>query len=183
MDRTSTFADRLWWARHYGPGAQQKGRFGATRLARIVGCAQSLISSLERNNAETSKLNNKFAKALEVDSHWLALGSGTVPDGFDPEQARRGREGMSDGSASEIPLSPRRRFIGVEAPIPGDADMMMKSLIGLFQDYARVAGPMRTKALLGVLEHLSTSGLLFGTQKENNMHALAPTGPKEQPIT
>jgi hypothetical protein len=151
MVDNSTFADRLWWARH-------RAGLGATRLARIVGCAQSLISGLERNNAERSKLNNKFADALKVDRNWLAYGTGVAPEGFDPEQARKGRENMSTDGASVVAL-PLRRVGGqnMEAPVATSADAMMDEMISLFLRFARAAGPERTKALVGSLDHLANN--------------------------
>lgn len=62
---------------------------GATLLARKVGCAQSLTSGLERNNAKGTDFNNQFAAALGVEPNWLATGFGRAPEGFDAAEAKR----------------------------------------------------------------------------------------------
>lgn len=85
----TTFAERLRWSRYKGLVARQQNKvIGATTLAREVGCAQSLISGLERGNAKGSEHNNKFADALGVDRGWLATGDGRAPEGFDEKEAR-----------------------------------------------------------------------------------------------
>lgn len=158
----STFADRLWWARH-------KAGLGATRLARLVGCSQSLISSLERTNAEKSKLNNKFADALNVDQTWLAYGvEDRAPAGFDPDEARRGRESMSTSGGDAVNIvrlpnpspagEPRWASFGDPAPPPAPlvgADALQKRLMTDFMDYARLAGPERTAMFLMTLDQVS----------------------------
>lgn len=148
----SSFADRLWWSRH-------KAGLGATKLARQVGCAQSLISSLERTNAEKSKLNNAFAKALHVDPTWLAHGvDDRAPAGFDEVYARRGRESMGKDVPSvgtvRLPEAPRWNDVEPLAS-PTGADAMMKGLVNQFMDFARLAGQERTLKLLETLKHLA----------------------------
>jgi hypothetical protein len=153
----STFADRLWWARH-------RAGLGATRLARLVGCSQSLISSLERNNAEKSRLNNKFADALNVDPTWLAYGvEDRTPTGFDPTEARHGREAMGSGtdmSPVNVVRLPEPRWASdsgsaAAAPSLVGADAMQKQLVALFMDYARLAGQERTIMFLVTLQHIA----------------------------
>ncbi|HEV2547513.1 MAG TPA: helix-turn-helix domain-containing protein [Stellaceae bacterium] len=150
---SSTFADRLWWARH-------KAGLGATRLARAVKCSQSLISSIERNNAKRSKLNNKFAHALGVDPTWLAHGvADRAPAGFDPEAARKGRESQGSGAGPVVRM-PTPAWAGESplaeplAPLTG-ADAMMKQLVNLFYDFAREAGGERSIKLLDTLRHVA----------------------------
>lgn len=153
---TSSFADRLWWARH-------RAGLGATRLARLVACSQSLISSLERNNAEKSRLNNAFAKALKVDATWLAHGiADRAPPDFDAAAARKGREGMGDAPPSvvRLPVAPAEppRWAGEEAeplaPLTG-ADAMMKGLVNAFMDFCTAAGVERALRLLDTLRHVA----------------------------
>lgn len=80
----TTFADRLWWSRHFGPNAF----IGATYLAREVGCTQGLISGLELKNAEGSSFSASFAKALGVDRTWLESGEGEAPAGYNAKAAK-----------------------------------------------------------------------------------------------
>lgn len=154
MDDNSTFADRLWWARH-------KAGLGATRLARKAGCSQSLISSLERNNATGSKLNVKFAHALGVDPHWLANGgTHNRPTGFDPDTARKGRENQGSGTGPVIRM-PTPAWAGDSHPLAeplsplAGADAMMKGLVNQFMDFARLAGAERAVKLLDTLRHVA----------------------------
>jgi transcriptional regulator with XRE-family HTH domain len=161
---SSSFADRLWWSRH-------RAGLGATRLARIVGCSQSLISSLERNNAEKSKLSNKFASALQVDPTWLAFGDPKkAPPDFDENFARKNRENMGTDPQSvvrmprDIPSADNTRPPRWSAedvpdvlplgPLEG-ADAMMKDLTNMFLAFARAAGAERARLLLShALPHL-----------------------------
>lgn len=149
---TSTFADRLWWARH------RKGR-GADTLSQRVGCAQSLISSIERNNRDRSKYSNEFAKVLEVDPHWLQFGSGNAPPGFDEKAARAGREAPKKAGqlfrpqfgTQETPGWARQEAI---LPSQSPADARMQPLMVDFMAFARDAGKERTKALLKSFDHV-----------------------------
>ncbi len=153
----STFADRLWWSRH-------RAGLGATRLARLVKCSQSLISALERNNAEKSKLSNDFAKVLKVDPTWLAFGvTDRAPPGFDEETARRGRMGQAvepgvvgeAGALAEPRWAEPLRPPASEplAPLTG-ADALMKGLVNSFMDFARLAGTERAIKLLETFRHI-----------------------------
>lgn len=155
---TSTFADRLWWARH-------RAGLGATRLARAAGCSQSLISSLERNNAEQSKLAGKFAEVLGVDPIWLAHGlEERAPPEFSPTEARRGREAMGAGERPNVvrlkpppaAVDPRwaAEALAQHPPLTG-ADKLQKELVAGFMDYARDAGPERTAMFLKTLAHVA----------------------------
>lgn len=166
----TTFADRLWWARN------RKG-WGATILSREVGCAQSLISAIENNNQDRSSLNNKFAKALDVDPNWLAYGTGRAPEGFDEKEAREGR--LSPKRAGQrsriIPLRP--------TPVPGwaggDDDsvssaareaVLQKAMMADFMDYSRIVGPERTKAFIALLTHYAEVLLpVEGAKGKNNV--------------
>lgn len=154
----SSFADRLWWARH-------RAGLGATRLARLVGCSQSLISGLERNNAEKSRLNNKFAQALKVDQTWLAHGvADRAPPDFDETVAKRGREGMGAEPTSLVRLppvvaaAPRWSEPGAGEPLAplAGADAMMKELVNMFMDFVKLAGPERATKLLEMLKHVAS---------------------------
>jgi transcriptional regulator with XRE-family HTH domain len=155
----SSFADRLWWSRH-------RAGLGATRLARSVGCSQSLISGLERTNAERSKLSNKFAEVLQVDPTWLAFGnSKKAPPDFDEAAAKHGRENMGTGaeqsSVVRMPRADAPRWTAEDvpsslplAPLEG-ADAMMKDLTNMFLAFARSAGAERARLLLAhALPHL-----------------------------
>lgn len=160
MDANSTFADRLWWARN------RRG-VGANTLAEQTGCAQSLISGLERANAKGSEYNNKFAAALGVDSHWLAHGTGTVPEGFDAEDARSGREGMRKGKyARNIRLASDTTAPAWAASSPmsklSEEASLTKKILSDFQDLIRIIGPERTPQLIEHLEHLAA--LIHGQQ-------------------
>lgn len=152
MDSISTFADRLWWARN------RRG-IGANTLAEQTGCAQSLISGLERANAKGSEYNNKFAGVLGVDSHWLAHGTGTVPEGFDAEDARSGREGMRKGKyARNIRLAsdqPSPAWAAGPMSKLSEEASLTKKILSDFQDLVRIIGPERTPQLLEHLQHLA----------------------------
>jgi hypothetical protein len=144
----STFADRLWWARH-------RAGLGATRLARLVKCSQSLISSLERNNANRSTKSDAFAKVLNVDPAWLAHGFGQAPEGFDEERARRGRENQST-ERETVRLPPEEPMA---EPLPRWAEppstVVMKSQIfNLVIDFARAAGREQAVRLIDTLGEL-----------------------------
>lgn len=179
----SSFADRLWWARH-------KAGLGATRLARLVGCSQSLISGLERNNAERSKLNNKFAHALKVDPTWLAHGVvDRAPADFDEAMAKKGREGMATEPASivRLPTSPAasqqpRWNEGSPgeplAPLAG-ADAMMKELMNLFMDFARLAGPERALKLLETFKHVAAL-VSFEQGGEGHQHVMGASDQRNE---
>lgn len=153
----SSFADRLWWARH-------KAGLGATKLARAVKCSQSLISGLERNNAERSAKNNEFAKVLQVDANWLAFGTpGKAPPDFNEDDARRGREGMGRNSATTVRLPPAEspRWAAPEATPVGEplapltgADAMWTKLTNLIMEFARTAGVERALALRELIPHI-----------------------------
>jgi hypothetical protein len=168
---SSTFADRLWWARN------RKG-WGATILSREVECAQSLISTIERNNQDRSSLNNKFAKALDVDPHWLATGLGRAPEGFDEKDAREGRESPKrQGQRSRIiPLrTPEPRWADstggdVAAPLRqiGQEANLQKAIMSDFIDYARLVGPERTKAFIELLTHYAE--VLLPIQRAEGQH-------------
>lgn len=154
MSSSSTFADRLWWARN------RRG-IGANTLAEKTGCAQSLISGLERANAKGSEYNNKFAEALGVDSHWLAQGTGTIPDGFDADDARSGREGMRKGKyarnirLASDPTSPAWAAGGSPMSKLSEEASLLKKILSDFQDLVRIIGPERTPQLIEQLEHLA----------------------------
>jgi len=66
---------------------------------------------------------------------------------------------MSEQGASvvSVPHLPRIGEIGaINMAVGGSsADALMKQLISLFLDFAKVAGPERTKGLIGTFEHLS----------------------------
>jgi transcriptional regulator with XRE-family HTH domain len=165
----STFADRLWWARH-------KMGLGATRLARLVGCSQSLISSLERANADKSKLTNKFADALNVDPTWLAFGiEEKAPPKFDPEYARKGRENMSRGGGGLVRLpttsddTPLWASDSTPEPLSPltDVDALENLLVSKFHSYARIAGPERTALFLTTLDHVAKLVAFNGTGGED----------------
>ena len=149
----TTFADRLWWSRH-------KAGLGATRLARIVECSQSLISGLERNNAKKSQLTNKFAAALSVDATWLAFGNpDRAPPDFDGEMARRGRltMGSERQAAVRLPTAPlpepsMPRWMEPTTP-PISADALWKRLLNTFMDYAALVGQERAKRALDALRN------------------------------
>jgi transcriptional regulator with XRE-family HTH domain len=157
----TTFADRLWWSRH-------KAGLGATRLARMVECSQSLISGLERNNAKKSQLSNKFAAALKVDPTWLAVGNpDRAPPDFDAEMARRGR--MTMGSepppAVRLPTAPlpepsMPRWMEPTTP-PIGADGLWKQLVNTFIDYAALVGEERAKRALDALRD-AAAPVFFG---------------------
>lgn len=149
----STFADRLWWARN------RRG-IGANTLAAKTGCAQSLISGLERANAKGSDYNNKFAEALGVDTYWLAHGTGTIPEGFDADDARTGREGMRKGKyARSIRLAsdPMQPAWAADSPMSklSEEASLTKKILSDFQDLVRIIGPERTPQLIEHLEHLA----------------------------
>jgi transcriptional regulator with XRE-family HTH domain len=169
---TSTFADRLWWARH-------RAGLGATRLARMVGCAQSLISSLERNNAGKSKLSNKFAEALNVDPTWLAFGvEDRAPHDFTAENARRGREGMLRGDPASVPanvvrLPPRDsapRWT-IDTPVPTSADGLQSRLLEVFSAYAEDAGEEVTAMFLETLQHLAKTIAFKNARRQDQIRA------------
>lgn len=146
---TSIFADRLWWARH-------RAHLGATKLARLVGCAQSLISSLERNNAEKSKLNDRFAKALKVDPTWLAFGTeGRAPEGFDEDAARRGRMKGERTNVVSLETVPGRFGEPVREPRDTlvDEAQMRSALVDRFMAYARCVGAERAEKALEMFRH------------------------------
>jgi transcriptional regulator with XRE-family HTH domain len=149
----STFADRLWWARH-------RAGLGATRLARAVGCSQSLISALERNNAEQSKLNNKFAQALGVDPAWLAHGlPDRAPGNFDEAQARRGREAQGQEPARVVRLPPAE----VSAPwhvdhsdeLTPSLDQMKRRMVDQFIEFLRAGGAGQAPQFIDKLRTLA----------------------------
>jgi len=120
-----------------------------------------LISSLERNNAEKSKLSNKFAHVLKVDPTWLAFGSpDRAPPDFDEGVARKGREtmGKEPPTVVRMPSAEPPRWAADSAgealaPLTG-ADAMMKQLVAMIMDFTRLAGPERALALRGVIEHI-----------------------------
>lgn len=147
------FADRLWWAR-------KRAKLSGAELAKRAGCTKSLISSIERNNFESPKYNAKFAKALKVDAKWLEEGTGKIPEGYDPKQAREGRLEMSRSrGAAVVEIEPRPSWAR-PAPAPQDtqplrdAETIQQTLVVDFMDYARSAGPERTRALLDALSRL-----------------------------
>ena len=149
----SSFADRLWWSRH-------RAGLGATKLARLVGCAQSLVAHIENQNAEKSQFNNEFAKALHVDPTWLAHGvADRAPQGWDEEEARgrgkhKGLRPVRVQLPSEAPRWAQDEHAQPLAPLTG-ADAMMKGLIADFMDFAKLAGPERAVALLTTLRHVA----------------------------
>lgn len=157
-DDGSTFADRLWWARH-------KAGLGATRLARLAHCSQSLISGLERNNADKSKFATKFAQVLKVDQNWLAFGTPSkAPPDFDPEVARKGRESQGDvpATAVRLPSSHGPAWATDSAPdsgappleVPTGPDALMRQLMDLFMRFTKLAGADRAIKLLDALRQL-----------------------------
>lgn len=173
----SSFADRLWWARH-------NAGLGATKLTRQVGCAQSLVSHIENQNAEKSHFNNQFAKVLNVDPTWLAYGNPErAPEGFDEEVARKRVSGTRPNPVS----MPKGRQPGVLQPEPRwavdsvaeplapltGADAMMKGLVTQFMDFVRLAGAERARALLTTLDHVAgliTHESVIGHDKIANSH-------------
>lgn len=165
----SSFADRLWWARH-------NAGLGATKLTRLVGCAQSLVSHIENQNAEKSHFNNEFAKALKVDPTWLAYGNpDRAPEGFDEEAARKRGKGIRPNPVQPPQSSPRWAVDSVAeplAPLTG-ADAMMKGLVTQFMDFVRLAGAERARALLTTLDHVAgliTHESVIGHDKIANSH-------------
>lgn len=160
---SSTLGDRLWWAR-------RRAGYGANRLTREAGCAQSLISTLERNNAERSKYTKAFATILGVDPVWLAHGvDDRAPPDFDEKDAREGRERMH---IRRVRTADPRRYSTIEpfarpthsvgpawaAPEKGDlspADAMMKSLVNTYMDFVKTAGHERARRLLETLSHVA----------------------------
>jgi len=100
----SIFADRFYWAR------TRKG-LGATLISRLTGCAQSLVSYIERNNRdEAGEYGKIFAEVFEVNPEWLLDGKEALaPPGWDARAAREGRE----KSNPEIVMEAARRQ-GVE---------------------------------------------------------------------
>lgn len=168
MEVTTSFADRLWWARN------RKG-WGATILSREVGCAQSLISAIENNNQDRSSLNNKFAKALDVDPNWLAYGTGRAPEGFDEKAAREGRAAPKRaGQRSRIvPLrsEPTPGWAGGSNDTPAREAALQKAMMADFMDYSRIVGPERTKAFIALLTHYAEVLLPEGANGKHHVGA------------
>lgn len=153
----STLADRLWWSR-------KRARVGANILAREVGCPQSLISSLERNNSDKSKYTGKFARALKVDPHWLATGNGPEPEGFKATEVRKARRAGSAGdeflresSVLEFKRSAARPDVGhAHANDDDNTDpvMLWVSVVPKMRQLKKLVGAKKFAALLESLEHL-----------------------------
>jgi hypothetical protein len=147
----SGFADRFYWARH-------RAGLGAPTIAEEAGCAQALISNIEKGEgAKGSKFNDAFARLFRVDAEWLRNGGGKTPHGFSAAEARRMRLGGSPRGARVISLaqlSPRwaehaARAVGTNAP---QADAIQIGIMTDLQEYARLVGWPRTKILLDVLK-------------------------------
>ena len=138
------FSDRLWWAR------KRKG-VGANILSRQVGCAQSLISGLERGDTKRSKYSDAFAKALGVDPVWLSHGTESrAPEGYNDTDARRGRQGKIDASISHTLLIPEPISSGSRAPVE-NLTSLQKAVMGAFSDFTQVAPPVLVSALMELL--------------------------------
>lgn len=165
----TTFAERLRWSRYNGPIARRKNRvLGATLLAREVGCAQSLISGLERNNAKGSEYSNRFAAALGVEAGWLATGMGRAPEGFDEKVAKQmlhgttGRELLevahgapaAHGRAGVEPqwtVSPPAAVAEDTAPPTSSATALQRSLMEGFIQFVDLVGVHRAQAVLDLM--------------------------------
>lgn len=176
----TTFAERLRWARYKGPVARRENKVvGATTLARATGCAQSLISGLERGNSAGSRHSNKFADALGVDRGWLATGDSNPPEGWDPVEAKKLIRADGDELLSVVHSAPgahgrnrapkwaREReaappvmssansdqgFDVAAVPRPvAAAATLQRSLMNDFMEFVDLVGPKRAKAFLELL--------------------------------
>jgi len=170
---TSTFADRLWWAR-------KRAGLGAVLLSRKVGCSQSLISALERATSNGgSEYNDKFAAALDVDPNWLAHGDeNKAPEGWDPAEARAGRTNMSSprdvvgGGVVALPTAARRPFAVGPAQTLGRADELQKQMVNDAMEYTRLAGHQRAAALIEMLNHVVTFVSFEGAEGQDQVGAV-----------
>jgi hypothetical protein len=152
---------------------------GAVKLSRLVGCAISLISALERSDADSSEYNDAFAAALGVSPIWLAHGDeNRAPEGWNAEAARTGRQGM--GSSRDHPAqvvhhlpAPRARQFaaGPIAPI-GRADELQKQMVNDVMEYTRLAGPQRAGALIETLGHIASFVSFESVEGENQVGSL-----------
>jgi hypothetical protein len=173
---TTTFAERLRWARYNGPAARKSGKVvGATILSRKAGCAQSLISSLERNNAKGSDHNNKFAEALGIDQHWLATGDGRAPEGFDEDKAHDMLKFGGERLLTLVHSAPKGSHGGQPEPRwsqpraePNQAAQLQKSLMADFMTFAELVGSAKAEAFLDLLQHYTKNVLTEGAARENH---------------
>lgn len=151
---------------------------GATILARQVGCAQSLVSGLERNNAKGSEHNNKFASALGVEPGWLATGTGRTPEGFDEDEARKMLHVGGGQLLSIVHGSPAahgrqgavapRLVKATEPPIEAgsDAATLQRLLMEYYIKFVALVGVTRAQAVLDLM-HSYTEALRQGTTRQN----------------
>lgn len=146
---------------------------GATLLSRAVGCAQSLISFIERNNSnDAGKFGKKFASALGVDTAWLVDGDESkAPPGFNAKDAEEGRKNsdktviLMSARREGTPPAPRAPRLPVPVdPSPEDVLAPSMDAIRLSQvinesviSFYRLAGPELTKGLIKALDHLVSS--------------------------
>lgn len=163
----TTFAERLRWARYYGPAAQKAGKqIGATILARESGCAQSLISSLERQNARGSEHNNKFAKVLGIDPHWLATGLGDGPASFDEKVAHELRAKGGSGLLSIAYSAARPATPAASVVVPDfsaepqgmtrdKAAALQKAILSNFIEFSNVGGKDKAIAFAELLKQFA----------------------------
>lgn len=169
----TTFSERFLWARH-------RSGLGANRISRSVGCSQSLISSIENTNKESSKYNDKFAELFGVDKDWLRTGKGRAPKDFDAVEAKELQHNKESRQANVVPLHTRRaeapiwtRPAGESSSHAEQADALQKSIINDFQDYARLVGEERAKGFIELLSHLKT--LVLANEEADRDNKERPT--------
>jgi hypothetical protein len=150
----SGFADRFYWSRH-------RAGLGAPTVAEEVGCAQALISNIEKGGgAKGSKFNDEFARLFRVDAEWLRSNGGRTPPGFSAAEAQRMRLGGSPRGARVVSLaqlSPRwvehiAHAVGADA---SQTDAIQVSIMSDLQEYSRLVGSHRTAILLEVLKGIA----------------------------
>jgi transcriptional regulator with XRE-family HTH domain len=158
----NSFADRFFWARH------QAG-IGAPTIAEKTGCAQALISNIEKG-AKSSRFNDKFAKLFGVDPDWLRSGEGKVPAGFNATEAEKMRKGGFVRRGAEVislrDMTSTPRWAGEPDATASDderAESLQRRIISDYQDYVRLVGAERASAFNEVLVKI---GALVAPVKE-----------------
>jgi len=120
-----------------------------------------LLSNLENSNAKGSpKYNNAFAKALAVDPHWLAYGTGVQPRGFTEDEVKKIRAWRAGGPPLERALrisigrTPEPKWQAEPEPSLEQAANLQDSITTEFMRYSRLVGPDNARRLIALLTHV-----------------------------